>query len=141
MDGVAQLRRAGFKVTPQRALVLRVLEQGHGHLTAEGVVEAIEAQGLPLNRSTVYRTLDALARAGIVKATRMGRATRYETLGEGHQHHHVVCRECHLTTSIPADAADRALADAVTAAGWSVCEVDVLVTGLCPACQAVAATA
>jgi Fur family ferric uptake transcriptional regulator len=136
MEGVSELRRAGLRATPQRALVLRVLEQGHGHLTAEGVVEAIEREGLPLNRSTVYRTLDALSRAGIVRATRMGRATHYEAVGDGHRHHHLVCQRCHATVPIAADAADAALARAAGAAGFSVSEIDVLVTGLCPACRA-----
>ena len=139
MDGVAQLRRAGFKVTPQRALVLRALEHGAGHLTAEGVVEAVESQGLPLNRSTVYRTLDALARAGIVKATRIGRATHYEVVGEGHEHHHLVCDRCHATTPIAPAGADRALRQAAGAAGFEVREIDVVVTGLCATCQATTA--
>jgi Fe2+ or Zn2+ uptake regulation protein len=135
MNLMGELKRGGFKATPQRALVLKVLEEGKGHMTADEIGRAVEARAVPLNRSTVYRTLETLAELGIVKATRLGRSTHYEIAAEGHEHHHLVCTSCRATVPLPIGETATALERQARAAGFQVSEIEVLVSGVCPSCR------
>jgi Fur family ferric uptake transcriptional regulator len=132
---VAELRRQGYRATPQRALVLKVLEENQGHMSAEEIGQAVDAAAVPLNRSTVYRTLETLTALGMVKATRMGRSTYYEMSHSGDEHHHLVCTGCRRTIDLPTAEVERVVARQASKAGFSISEIEVLVSGLCPDCR------
>ncbi len=54
------IRAAGLRWTQQRRLILQTLRQAGGrHMTAEEVWRAVSVQHATLNRSTVYRSLEA----------------------------------------------------------------------------------
>jgi Fur family ferric uptake transcriptional regulator len=53
-----QLRAAGCRMTPQRALVAEALHHLGGHVTAERVLAHIRPQHPYMDLSTVYRSLD-----------------------------------------------------------------------------------
>jgi Fur family ferric uptake transcriptional regulator len=135
---VAELRRQGYRATPQRALVLKVLEENQGHMSAEEIGQAVDAAAVPLNRSTVYRTLETLTALGMVKATRMGRSTYYEISQSGDEHHHLVCTGCRRTIDLPTAEVERVVARQAGKAGFSISEIEVLVSGLCPDCRGTA---
>jgi Fur family ferric uptake transcriptional regulator len=136
MTWMAELRRRGYKATPQRALILKVLEESRQHMTAEEIGRAVEAQAVPLNRSTVYRTVETLATLGIIRATRIGRSTHYEIAGDDQEHHHIVCTNCRATIDLPMGGAAAELTTLARKSGYEVTSIEVLVTGLCSDCRA-----
>jgi Fur family ferric uptake transcriptional regulator len=137
-----ELRRRGHKATPQRTMILRVLEQTQDHLSAEEIGRAVEASAVGLSRSTVYRTVETLAELGIIKATRMGRSTQYELAGaDDHGHHHLVCSNCGRAVDLQMGRAATVLEKEAEAAGFEVEDIDVVVTGRCADCRAAAAGA
>ena len=89
----AVLRRGGFRVTPQRQLVLEaVLELGHA--TPELVAERVQRLAPSVNLSTVYRTLDVLEAVGLVSHAHLGHgAPAYHVTSE-QVHVHLVCHSC-----------------------------------------------
>lgn len=92
-------------------------------------------QVLPqVSLGTVYRTLDALVRDGlVVTIERAGQATRYDYKHEGHDHHHAVCRGCGAIFDV--EAADiPALPPSALPAGFQVTDVRLEFMGLCPQC-------
>jgi Fur family ferric uptake transcriptional regulator len=135
MDWMAELRLRGYKATPQRGLILRVLEESSQHLTAEEIGRAVEARAVPLNRSTVYRTVETLAGLGLIRATRIGRSTHYEIAGGEQDHHHLVCSRCRATVDLPLAGASAELTRMAEAAGYELESVEVLVTGICRTCR------
>ncbi len=89
-----------LRVTPQRLMILQVIDEGQGHLTAEAIGERISARFPGVHQGTIYRTLDALRVAGMVTETQLGeRSAVYELVG-GHRHHHLVCERCGQVTEI-----------------------------------------
>ena len=92
----AKLEGAGFKLTPARRAVIEVLAKEHTHLTAPQVVQVVGKRAPGVGRASVYRTLELLARLGLVQASSMGRAATTYVLCDVH-HHHVICRTCHQT--------------------------------------------
>lgn len=122
-----------YRRTTQRAVILDLLESATGHMTAEEVARQVEATGLTLNRSTVYRTLETLAEIGVIKATRMGRALHYEVSRE--QHHHLRCVRCHGTVHLDAGQVDRLLGRLAADQGFEVVDLQVLISGVCEICR------
>ncbi len=84
----------GMRVTPQRLMILQVIDEGHGHLTADQIGDRIRAKFPAIHQGTIYRTLEVLREAGLVSETHLGdRSAVYELVGS-HPHHHLVCDNC-----------------------------------------------
>ncbi len=91
---LADLRQRGHRLTPQREMILNVICEGNGHLTADEIIARIRKQYPYINKSAVYRTLELLARLCLVNPTDFGDGkVTYEIHRHPH-HHHLVCRQC-----------------------------------------------
>ncbi len=89
----AALRARGYRLTPQRQLVLEAVG-ALGHSTPEEIVTEVRLTAAAVNISTVYRTLELLEELGLVRHTHLGHgAPTYSVAGDD-DHVHLVCREC-----------------------------------------------
>lgn len=93
------LRARGYRVTPQRQLMLAVIAHSHGHITPEAIYKRVHAKYPAINLATIYRNLDFLCELRLVVATQIGRKMYYEIAGE-EPHHHLVCRRCNQMMQI-----------------------------------------
>jgi len=93
-DIAGELANRGYRMTPQRLMILSAIENIDDHISAEEIYAQIIAKYPNVNISTVYRTLELLERLGLVTKTDLweGRV-RYHPVEKGH-HHHLICREC-----------------------------------------------
>ncbi len=100
VDELAQrLRGSGYRLTPQRQLILGAVEE-LGHATPDEVLAAVRARASAVNASTVYRTLEVLEELGLVRHTHLSdRAPTYHSTREP-EHFHLVCRNCHRVRSV-----------------------------------------
>ena len=86
-------RKAGMRVTPQRLRIFEEVVRAKDHPTAEELFTRMRSRMPTLSLDTVYRTLAALERAGVVIRLNIAQAaTRFE--GTLEPRHHIVCREC-----------------------------------------------
>jgi Fur family peroxide stress response transcriptional regulator len=86
-------RKAGLRVTPQRLRIFEEVVRSTDHPTAEELFYRMRNRQPTLSLDTVYRTLSALERAGVVVRLNIAQAaTRFEGLLE--PHHHFICQEC-----------------------------------------------
>ena len=93
-DIVAKLSQRGYRLTPQRIMILEAIEHSDHHISAEEIHAQIVTKYPNVNISTVYRTLELLKRLGLVTETDLGEGrVRYHPVEKG-RHHHLVCREC-----------------------------------------------
>jgi len=91
---VSKLGEHGYRLTPQRLMVLSAIENSDDHISAEEIYAQVVAKYPHVNISTVYRTLELLKQLGLVTETDFGEGrVRYHPAGKGH-HHHLVCTEC-----------------------------------------------
>jgi Fur family ferric uptake transcriptional regulator len=87
------LRASGYRVTPQRQLVLEAVTRLE-HATPEEIYAEVRQTAVGVNVSTVYRTLELLEQVGLVTHTHLGHgAHRYHLAAEA-KHIHLVCRVC-----------------------------------------------
>lgn len=124
----------GLSFTPQRRAILGAILDLDNHPTADQVHAALSRRRPRVSRATVFRTLEAFARDGIIsKACHPGSAVRYDWRTE--THHHLVCLRCDRVI----DFADRRL-DALAVPdtrsfGFVVSELRVQVRGICRRCR------
>jgi len=87
------LKHKGYRLTPQRRLILGIIHQADAHINAEEILSRLEGKMAGINKSTVYRTLDLLESLGLVVKSQLGGSKVYHHAEEGH-HHHLVCKKC-----------------------------------------------
>ena len=93
-DITNRLSEQGYRLTPQRMMVLAAIENSEHHISAEEIYAQVVAKYTHFNISTVYRTLELLHRLGLVTETDLGGGrVRYHPADKG-RHHHLVCQEC-----------------------------------------------
>ena len=84
-DLASRLREKGLRLTPQRELILRAVEELR-HATPDEVLVHERAQASSVNASTVYRTLEVLEELGLVRHAHLSdRAPTYHS-ARGHEH-------------------------------------------------------
>jgi Fur family ferric uptake transcriptional regulator len=93
-EAVSHLRRHGLRLTPQRLLILELLERSSGHIAPEDIYRQVLRRYPMINRSTVYRTLETLEDLGFVRHGHVeDGVARYHLAGETN-HLHLICHRC-----------------------------------------------
>ena len=88
------LHKNGYRLTPQRQVILDAVREANGHVTADEVVTIVKSKSSAINRATVYRTLKFLNNLRLITATTSSTGRQeYETAGVV-PHNHLVCRSC-----------------------------------------------
>lgn len=104
-DYQALLAEAGLSATENRLRVLEVVG-GNGYPLSAGDIYRILARSAPVNRVTVYRTLERMVRHGILeRLSTGGRAFHYGLAAIAGQppHPHFYCTRCgHMDCLSPA---------------------------------------
>jgi Fur family transcriptional regulator, ferric uptake regulator len=135
---VELLRAAGCRPTPQRLLVLQALGSGE-HLSADDVLAHARKRSPAVNRSTVYRALEALVEAGLVRENDLGLGRLHYELARDHLHHHAVCVRCGAVAHLHAQQLEPLAAALEAGTGYRLPpERELAIPGICPACRAAA---
>ena len=88
------LREKGYKLTPQRIMVLDTLHEAEEHITAPEIYARVRVKYPGINKSTVYRTLELLKEMNLVAEAELGGERLYYHHAEKGHHHHLVCQRC-----------------------------------------------
>ena len=96
MSCAATLKEKGMKLTPQRMAIIDVVHDNAEHVTAEEIIAAVQLRMPQVDKSTVYRTLEILEKAGCIYKSEFGEQYIYHHAEEDH-HHHLVCSKCGKT--------------------------------------------
>ncbi|MBI4339987.1 MAG: transcriptional repressor [Chloroflexi bacterium] len=88
-----KLKEAGYRLTPQRVMVLAALAGKPGHIGVDDIFRQVHASYPYIDVATVYRTLQLLKVLHLVTELDVGGSARYELI-ETEVHHHMVCRNC-----------------------------------------------
>ena len=98
------LQDKGYRLTPQRMMVVDALHSVDQHISAEEIFAQVKARYPYANISTVYRTLELLKELGLVNEIALGDGRiRYHPAEKGH-HHHLVCQKCGGVIDLPESA-------------------------------------
>lgn len=132
------LRRQGFRVTPQRELILDLICQSRSRLTARELCDAARERAPGLNPATVYRNLRFLTQQHLVRAVERDGVVTYALAGPGPAHHHLVCSSCGAEVELPHEALAPAFTAIERTFGFAVESDHVLLFGRYAACRSAA---
>jgi Fur family ferric uptake transcriptional regulator len=128
------LRARGYRVTPQRQLVLAAVTKLE-HATPEEIWADVQQTASGVNISTIYRALELLEQLGLVTHTHLGHgAPRYHLAAEA-EHVHLVCTECERITEIPPEAVAPLVAALERNHGFRTDVGHLTVFGVCSGCR------
>jgi len=132
-----QLRERGFRLTPQREMVLHVLHDAKEHATAEELYARVRVLSSAVDLSTVYRTLELLEDFHLVASFDPGNGgRRYELLTTHRPHHHLHCVGCGKLITLEAQALQPLLDHLAQTYGFNAQLDHWVIPGLCHECQA-----
>ena len=134
-DWHGELRRRGYRLTPQRQLVLEAVGTlGHG--TPDEIAAAVRSTASGVNISTVYRTLELLEEIGLVRHTHLGHGAPTYSVATDDDHVHLVCRDCGAVEEVPPGVLDAVVQALEQDRGFSVDVGHFAVFGRCRECTA-----
>jgi len=88
------LRSHGYRITPQREMIVEAIAHSGHHINAEEVFAQVQKRTRSVNVATVYRTLELLVEQGLASRIDLGEErVIYATYQHG-PHIHLVCRQC-----------------------------------------------
>ncbi|HVT20860.1 MAG TPA: Fur family transcriptional regulator [Mycobacteriales bacterium] len=134
----ALLRSAGQRVTKPRVAVLTcLLDAGGDHLSAEEVLAKVAARSAGVHRATVYRTLDGLAEAGVLRHVHLDRGlTAYHVVEPAPllDHLHAQCATCGRVVDLPPEVLGDTAARVRRISGFQLDASHVALSGYCNDC-------
>jgi Fur family ferric uptake transcriptional regulator len=134
MSCIATFKRKGFKLTPQRKLILDIIHDVEEPLTADIIISHVQSRMPGVHKSTIYRTLELLEDTGCVYKSALGNQLIYHHPEEGH-HHHLVCTRCGKSIDCEEDLFAPVERLVSKAYGFSVDFKHVVMSGLCEECR------
>ena len=88
------LLEKGYRSSPIRDAILKVLTTFSKPLSAGDIIELLEKNNLFPNKTTVYRETDKLLDESIIKEIDLLDGKKRYELNKNDHHHHVICRAC-----------------------------------------------
>ena len=128
-----RLRTAGFRITPQRQLVLEAVTNLR-HATPEEILTEVQVTASGVNLSTVYRTLEVLEQVGLVTHAHIGHGAPTYHVVDDTPHIHLVCSRCRKVESIDGDTFVKYANNLESENGFVVNISHVALHGLCKKC-------
>ena len=133
---IQDLRELGYRITPQREMIIEAIAHSGFHMTAEEVMEVVRNRSRAVSLSTIYRTLDFLVENGLCSRTDLGGGrVVYATLQHG-PHLHLVCRTCGQVMDVEGSVLSNLESLLFDRYGFSADLHHLSLYGVCQACQA-----
>lgn len=118
----------------QRAIVNYIFEQ-HVHFHAEQLVDDMNEAGLDVKRATVYRTLNKLVDAGLLRQLDLGPRMYYEHDYGYPQHEHLVCQHCPEKIEFQSAEIEKIIAEVCRQHQFLASDHTFIIRGTCSKCN------
>ena len=134
-DIAGELSRQGYRLTPQRMMILDIIDSSDTHISAEEIYSQVVARYPRINISTVYRTLELLKQLDLIYEMDLGGGSVwYHPEVKGH-HHHLICRECGAIVDVNESVLFSLKAILLQAFNFSADLNHLAISGLCERCN------
>ena len=129
------LKVPGVRITNQRASILAVIRQGHGHLDADEIYRQARKKQPRLSLSTVYRTLQTFKNLGLIEELHFDEAHHRYEVKPSTEHHHLVCLGCGQVVEFQYPLARLVERNVAEAKDFEIIDTELRMTGYCSNCR------
>ncbi len=130
------LRSHGFRITPQREMIVEAIAHQGNHINADEVFALIQKRTQSVNIATVYRTLDLLVEQGLASRIDLGEGRVIYAAHQHGPHIHLVCRQCGQVVDADQDLLSAFNRQLKSDYRFAADLQHISVLGLCSQCQA-----
>lgn len=138
-DIKAELKKKGYKLTPQRRNTLNViLEHEREHLSIEEIYDLVKEDCPEIGLATVYRTIQLFEDIGLVNKHNFDDGcNRYELADpkQDHNHHHLICLSCGEVSEMDDDLLEELEQEVKRKKGFEVTNHTLKLFGYCKKCK------
>lgn len=129
-----RIRNLGFRLTPQRDLILRAVSKRGEHATFDEIYADVRLAAPHISAATVYRNLETFSRYRLIHANEIAGGRVYELANED-GHHHLICHKCWGDVRVPDDQVRKLFKQLDKQSGFLVLGEHYIFMGLCPECR------
>ena len=134
-DLMSTLRERGYRLTPQRVALLRLLAASEEHPSAARLYDDLRAQFPTTSPATVYKTLSLLKDLGeVLELGFSDDDNRYDG-AKPYPHPHLICVRCRKIIDPDVRLAQNLVREVAQSSGFQVVSHRLDFYGLCPDCQ------
>jgi len=130
------MTEAVARPTRQRAAIAALLETLDEFRSAQDMHDELRRRGENIGLTTVYRTLQSMAAAGMVDTLRTDTGESVYRRCSDQHHHHLVCRCCGSTIEVGDHEVEQWAAEVATEYGFSDVSHTIEIVGTCSQCRA-----
>ena len=126
------LRARGYRITPQRQLVLdAVVALQHG--TPDDICAEVQRTASGVNLTTVYRTLPLLTESGLVREMDFGKDYKFydPNYAEHPNHNHIICNDCEKIVEFESDKIAKIESEITQKLGFAIKAQKLQITATC----------
>jgi Fe2+ or Zn2+ uptake regulation protein len=132
---LTQLNEQGYRLTGARRAVVETMAASVRALTPIEVYDMARESYPALGLVTVYRTLEALEKQGLVQRVHQPHGCQaFITAAAGHQHL-LLCKQCGQATLFEGDDLENLIQSIARKTGYQITEHWLQLFGLCPNCK------
>ena len=124
-----------LKVTEERLRIVRYIFEEHQHFDVDQLLESMRVKEIPASRPTVYRTLNLLVDAGLLRRLTFGSTTAYEHAYGYPRHEHLFCERCGGVIEFVSEDLDRLLEAIAREHKFRPQSRKLVVQGVCEKCS------
>ena len=131
------LQSRGKRITHQRRVLIDHVFERHDHFDADELIANLSRleEGRKVSRPTVYRTLNELVEAGLLRRMNLGGRAVYEHDYGYPQHDHLHCTICDQLIEFQSDELERLREAVAREHRFRVTGHRLIVTGICHDCS------
>ncbi|HHW69651.1 MAG TPA: transcriptional repressor [Tenericutes bacterium] len=123
-----------MKYSKQRDVILNTVLSSYNHPTAEEIYEIVRKEIPNISLGTVYRNLNKLAEAGIIKKIQMSNGNfRFDRQEDTYNHFY--CKQCDQIHDIPSSNFKDINTIIKDKIGYEIDIFDTMFVGICKNCQ------
>jgi Fur family peroxide stress response transcriptional regulator len=131
---ISRLKEQGFRLTPQRVSLVRLIAASEGHPSAAQLYNQIKTQFPTMSQATVYKTLTMLKEMGQVLEIDLRDDCHYDG-NRPYPHPHLICIRCNKIVDGEMNLEPGFFERLEQFSGYKIIRPQILFYGLCPACQ------
>lgn len=131
---ITVLKEKGFRMTPQRLELIRIIAASDGHPNALQIYNSIKKQFPTMSQATVYNTLSLLKEMNQVLEIDLHGDSHYDG-NRPEEHSHVVCLKCNKIVDGDYFVDNSTISNLEKSTGFEIVRSQIAFYGLCPDCK------
>ncbi|MBM3242109.1 transcriptional repressor [Candidatus Poribacteria bacterium] len=132
---LAKLRERGFRITPQRLAVLKILASSEDHPSVEQIYEQVKADFPTTSLATIYKAVTLLKELNEVLELGFPEGSNRYDGNKPYPHPHMICIKCKNIMDPDLMGLKQLTEEAAQKTGYKIIDHRLDFFGICPACH------